>query len=805
MADDPIASSFRQAALVAHQMRAPLDGVATVLAALLGDFAGPLNPKQREMLERAQKRCRQAADAAQRMLAIAAGLEQAAADATADMAAAARAAADEYREEASERGIRLTLEIAVEPALVQVQSEALAECCRALLANALKYTPDFGRIRLAVAQRSAEECQLCVSDSGIGIAAENREKIFEPFFRTQAAAHSARPGFGLGLSFVKLVAEKWGGRVWAEESDLGGAAIFLVLRAVAQSAPLPALAARPAALRVVIIGGRVAGPKIASRVIRLQPDAQVTVVERDRFLSYAGCGLPYYVAGDVRSFRELMATPAGAVRNPVFFQQVKNFRALNRCEALEIDRARKRVLVRDLVSREDEWLPYDKLVIASGSLPLLPNIPGADLSNVFTLKAVADAEAIRLALAEERARDVAVIGGGLNGVEITEALVRKGCRVTIIEKAGQILRILDWEMAKLVEHHLEAQGVRVLVNKMVERLLGDAAGAVRGVMVAGQIIPADMVIFGIGVRPNAELARRAGLAIGATGGILVDEYLRTSDPDIYAAGDCVECRHRGSGTAAYVPLGSTANRQGRVVAANICGRQEVFAGILGTCACKVFEYGVARTGLTEAEAQAAGYRTVCALLPAPDRDHYMPQAKPLYLKMVVDAESRRLLGLQAVGPGDGVKRIDAAAIAIQANMTVDDLAQADLCYAPAFAPAIDNLIAAAHVAANKLNGHFQGVSAAEVWRRLQAKEDFLFLDVRTPGEFEEIKLPGSRSLPLEILRSRLEEIPRQKAIVLFCSNSLRAYEASLILRHAGFENVAVLDGGLEMWPFAKMR
>ncbi len=802
-ANDSTASSFRQAALVAHQMRAPLDGVATVLAALLGDFAGPLNSKQREMLERAQRRCRQATAAAQRMLAIAVGLEEASVSATADMATAARAAVDEYREEASERGISLTLEIASEPALVQVQDEALAECCRALLANALKYTPDFGRIRVTVMPRRDGECELCVSDSGIGIAAENREKIFEPFFRTAAAARSARPGFGLGLSFVKLVAEKWGGRVWADESKLGGAALFLALRAVSQ--PAPALSHPLPVLRVVIIGGRVAGPKIASRIIRLRPDAQVTVVERDRFLSYAGCGLPYYVAGDVRSFRELMATPAGEVRNPVFFQQIKNFRALNRCEALEIDRDGKRVLVRDLLSREDEWLPYDKLVIASGSLPVLPAIAGADLRNVFTLKAMADAEAIRLALAEERAHDVVVIGGGLNGVEITEALVRKGCRVTIIEKASQILRILDWEMARLVEHHLEAHGVRVLVNKVAEKLIDDPSGAVRGVVVDGQIIPADMVIFGIGVRPNIDLARRAGLAIGESGGIVVDDHLRTSDPDIYAAGDCVEFRHLLRGGSAYVPLGSTANRQGRVVAANICDRDEVFGGILGTCACKVFDYAVCRTGLTEAEAIAAGYRTACALLPAPDRDHYMPQAQPLYLKMVVDAESRRIIGLQAVGPGDGIKRVDAAAIAIQAGMTVDDLGQADLCYAPAFAPAIDNLVAAAHVAANKLNGIFFGVSAAEVWQRLQAKEDFLFLDVRTPDEREKVRLPGSLSLPLEILRSRLEEIPAGKSIVLFCSNSLRAYEASLILRHAGHKNVAVLDGGLEMWPFAKIR
>ena len=553
------------------------------------------------------------------------------------------------------------------------------------------------------------------------------------------------------------------------------------------------------ALRVVIVGGVAAGPKVASKVIRLCPEADVTLVEKGKLLSYAGCGLPYYVSGVVEDQKELMCTPIGVARDPVFFQNVKNIRAMNQTEAVEIDRRGKRVRVRDRVSGEDAWLPYDKLVLATGANPVVPPIPGVDLEGVFRLHGVHDAEGIREALAEHKARDVTIVGGGLIGVEATEALAEHGCRVTIVEMLPQVLNMLDWEMARQVERHLESHGVKVRTGTTVTAIEGE--GRVQRVATDGGTWPADMVILAIGVRPNVGLAKEADLEIGPTGGIAVSDRLQTSDPDIYAAGDCVQMHDLLTGKPTYVPLGSTANKQGRVVAVNVCGGDEAFPGVIGSTVCKVFDYCVARTGLTERAARDQGYEVTTALAPAPDKAHFMPEAKLLMLKLVVDAATRRLLGAQATGPGDGSKRIDVAAMAITAGMTVDALANADLSYAPPFSPAMDNLITAANVARNKLDGHMVGVAPMEVKRMLDEGEDFFFLDARSPAEYEQVRLPGSTLIPLGALRRRLDEVPRDKPVVAFCKISLRGYEAALILRHAGVEDVRVMDGGIVMWPY----
>ena len=554
-------------------------------------------------------------------------------------------------------------------------------------------------------------------------------------------------------------------------------------------------------LKVVVIGGVAAGPKVASKVIRLRADADVTVVEMGEFLSYAGCGLPYYVSGVVKEQKELMSTPVGVVRDPVFFQKVKNFRALNHTEAMEIDRKAKRVRLRHVQNGEESWLDYDKLVLATGARPVVPPIPGVELDRVFTLHGVHDAEGIRALLAEKKARDVVIVGGGLIGVEATEAMAEQGCRVTIVEMLPQILNMLDWEVARLVERHLESHGVRVRTGTKVTAIEGD--GKVERVVTDQGVCPADMVVMAIGVRPNVDLAKAAGLEVGETGGIGVNDHMQTSDPDIYAAGDCVQMYDLLTGKPCYVPLGSTANKQGRVAAVNVCGGDDRFPGVVGSTVCKVFDYCVARSGLTETKARDLGYDVVTALAPAPDKAHFMPEAKPLFLKLVADAGSRRLLGAQATGPGDGSKRIDVAAMAISAGMTVDQLANADLSYAPPYAPAMDNIITAANVARNKLDGHMVGISPMAVRQMQEEGADFVLLDVRSSGEYEQVRLPGSTLIPLGALRGRLDELPRDKPIVAFCKISLRGYEAALILKHAGFEDVRVMDGGIAMWPFEK--
>ncbi len=552
-------------------------------------------------------------------------------------------------------------------------------------------------------------------------------------------------------------------------------------------------------MEVVIIGGVAAGPKAACKIIRVMPDANVTIVEKGKLLSSAVCGLPYYISGAVQKQEQLLSTPTGVVRDPAFFQQVKNVHVLNRTEAVEIDCSAKRVRVRHLAGGDESWLDYDKLVIATGAAPVVPPIPNIDLENVFTLHSIHDAEAVKNLLAQGKVRDVLVVGGGLIGVETTEALVEKGCRVTIIEMLPQILSMLDWEIAKLVEMHMQSHGVKVLTGTKVEALEGN--GKVTGALTNQGTLPADMVILSIGVRPTVKLAQDAGLEIGTTGAIKVDQRMCTSDADIYAAGDCVECTDLLTGKPCFVPLGSTANKQGRVVANNICGRGDTFPGVLGSSVCKVFDYCVARTGLTKVAARNLGYEVETALAPAPDKAHFMPTAAPLLLKLVADKKTRRLLGAQATGPGAADKRIDVAAMAITAGMTVDQLANVDLCYAPPYAPAMDNIITAANVVRNKLDGHMTGVSPVEVHRMLEDEEDFVFLDVRSPAEHEEVQLPRATLVPLGALRSRLDEFPKDKQIVTFCKISLRGYEAALILKAAGFQDVRVMDGGVAMWPF----
>lgn len=555
-------------------------------------------------------------------------------------------------------------------------------------------------------------------------------------------------------------------------------------------------------MRVVIIGGVAAGPKTAAKIVRENPDAQVTLLEKGRFVSYAGCGLPYYVSGVVKQQKDLMSTPVGVVRDAAFFQKVKNVKVLTETEALEIDRAGRRVRARRNGEAEGFWLEYDKLVLATGAEPVIPAIPNASLENISTLHTLPDAERIKALVAQAKAREVVVVGGGLIGVETVEALFEYDCQVTLVEMMPQILRMLDWEMARMVERHLEMNGVNVLTNTKVAAFEGD--GRVSGVMTSQGRLPADLVVLGIGVRPNVALAREAGLEIGLTGGIKVDEAMRTSDPAIYAAGDCVESTDLVTGKPCYVPMGSTANKQGRVAAINICGGQDRFPGVLGSTVCKVFDFCVARTGLTEAAARQHGYKVVTVLVPDADQPHYMPHARRIVIKLVVDERTRKLLGAQAVGPGAGDKRMDVAAMAITAGMTVDQLSKADLCYAPPYSPALDNIITAAHVARNKLDGLVSGITPMEVKARLDAGDDFLFLDVRTPDEYKRERLPGSTLLPLGELRSRLGELPRDREIITYCQLSLRGYEAARILQGAGFPRVRVMDGGIAVWPYDKV-
>jgi NADPH-dependent 2,4-dienoyl-CoA reductase/sulfur reductase-like enzyme/rhodanese-related sulfurtransferase len=556
-------------------------------------------------------------------------------------------------------------------------------------------------------------------------------------------------------------------------------------------------------LKLVVVGGVAAGMKAACKTARLCPDADVTVIERGEILSFAGCGLPYYVSGVVKKREDLFSTPIGVARDVDFFRMVKNVKVLNRTEAIAVDRGAKTVRVRRLDGGDEETLSYDKLVFATGAKPVVPPVPGADRKNVFTVKSVEDSDRIRSFVEENAPGKAVIIGGGLIGVEMAECLADLALDVSIVEMLPRILPMLDPEIALLVEKHLDDQGIGVLTGRAVSALEGE--DAVDRVVCGDFSLDADMVIVAVGVRPESGLAVEAGLKIGSFGGITVDDGMRTSDPDIYAAGDCVEVKNLLTGGSAYVPLGSTANKQGRVAAINLCGGKDVFPGVLGSSVVKVCDFGAARTGLSEKEAREAGFEAVCCSVPAEDRAHYYPGAAGVFLKLVADGKTGRLLGVQAVGPGDVSKRVDSAVAALTAGMTVHQVSRLDLCYAPPYASAMDNLITAANVLRNKMEGLMEGIVNTDVKGMLDRKEDFFLLDVRSPGEVLEAAIEGAVNIPLGKVRGSVDKVPADRPVVVFCALSLRGYEAALILRNAGLKDVKVMEGGVAMWPFATVR
>ena len=557
--------------------------------------------------------------------------------------------------------------------------------------------------------------------------------------------------------------------------------------------------------KIVIIGGVAAGPKTAARLRRLLPDVEITIVERGNVLSYAGCAMPYCIGGDTPDCEQLNQSASGTPRDEAFFRQAKDITVLTRTAAEAIDRRNKAVRVFSVETGDARWLPYHKLVLATGGVHVTPPIDGIKLGRVFHLAQPQDAIRIRELVASGAARKAVIIGGGLIGLETTEAFVRRGLQVTIVEMLPRILpKLLDPEMAVILQNYLCARGVDVRVNERVLRLEGDGQGNVTTVVTDRGTIDADLVLVSVGVRANSQLAKEAGLEIGVTGGIVVNEYLQTSDPDIYAAGDVVEMRHIVSGGKTYAPMGSTANKHGRVIANHIAGIPDRFQGVAGTAVLKVFNYHVGKTGLTEEEARGAGFEVVTALNPSSDKPHYYPGHARVFMKMIADRPTGRVLGLQVVGPGDGIKRVDVVATALQFGATVDDIAALDLGYAPPYSAAIDIVAHTANIIRNKLTGLVESYTPAEVKAKLDRGEDFVWLDVRTAEEYAQnhIDDPRVRLIPLDDLRQRLGELPEGKEIVVFCAISLRGYEAYRLLKARGF-NVRLMDGGIVAWPYDK--
>ena len=454
------------------------------------------------------------------------------------------------------------------------------------------------------------------------------------------------------------------------------------------------------AQRVLIVGSVACGPKVACRLKRLDPSASITILERGSDISYGACGMPYFISGMVDRIEALSETPVGVPRDVGFFEKVKGFEILCQREVAAIDPAEKTVRVRDTAAGAESSLAYDKLVLATGGRPVTPPIAGIEAKGVQSFHSLRDADRLDTVLAGGKVENVVLVGAGLVGIEMAEALIERGLSVTMIEMFDWIMpALLDEEMGLLAGKHLRAKGVELAMGSAVTEFVTDGDGNLTAVKTGEGEYPADLALVAIGVRPNNELAADAGLAIAANGGIVINEYCQTSDPDIYAGGDCVASPYLQPvmGKPLFTPQGSTSNKQGRVIANHIAGKVEAFPGVLGTVICRAFDFTVGRAGLSERWARDLNLDVETALWTGPDRPHYMQGAAPLTIKLVVERKNRRLVGAQVVGPGDGAKRLDVAVTAMSLGATLDQIAHLDLAYAPPYAPPIDPLLTAVHV------------------------------------------------------------------------------------------------------------
>jgi NADPH-dependent 2,4-dienoyl-CoA reductase/sulfur reductase-like enzyme/rhodanese-related sulfurtransferase len=555
---------------------------------------------------------------------------------------------------------------------------------------------------------------------------------------------------------------------------------------------------------IIIVGAVALGPKVACRLKRLNPDAKVTLVDRDSLISYGGCGIPYYIGGDIADLEGLYSTVAHAIRDTEFFQTDKGVDVLTEVEALSINRKEKKLLVRHLKENREEELKYDKLVIATGATPVKPPFPGVDLAGVHVISNLHQAKMIKTSIADGKVGNAVVVGAGAIGIEIAEALTDLwGVETTLIEMADQVLpAALGKNISAIVEKELIKNDVNLLMSQRVVRINGDDKNHVTSVETTETTIPCDMVVLAAGVRPNSELASDAGLAIGKNRGVMVDQRMQTTDPDIYAGGDCVEVQNIISGQSILMPLGSIANRQGRILATNINGGYEKFKGAVGSFCIKVFDLAVAKAGLTLTQAKDAGFDPVYSVVAQADRAHFYPDSNFMFIKLIADRKTRKILGIEAAGPqGDAVKaRVDAVAPLFQYEADISDICSLEAAYSPPYASAMDIINNAGNCLDNTVTGSHVPVDALDFIEEFK-QEKTKVLDIRSRVQAESfVKKYKERwiNIPQDEFRDRVHEVPTDEPLCIICGSGPRSYEIQVILASQGITNTRNIQGGYAM-------
>lgn len=547
-------------------------------------------------------------------------------------------------------------------------------------------------------------------------------------------------------------------------------------------------------MKVVIVGGVAGGASAAARARRLDEFAEIILLEKGTDPSFANCGLPYYVGGEIASRAKLLVAPVALLRERYRLD------VRTRSEAISIDREAKSIQVKDLNTGEISTENYDKLILATGAVPFRPEIPGQDKALILELRDLADADKM-YAQVTQGAQFATIIGAGFIGIEVAENLVKRGLKVTLVELADQILPPWDAELVRPLEKHLREQGIDLKLGDSVESFAEHSERRMQIRLKSGAEILSDFAVVCIGVRPANQLALDAGLTCGPRGGIVTNPHMQTNDPDIYAVGDVAQVNDVVSQEPTQIPLAGPANRQGRIAADHIFGRDSTYRGTQGTAVVGLFGMTAAMTGWSEKLLIRTGRKYEKIYVHPLDHASYYPGATQMTLKLLFDPDNGRILGAQAVGVAGVDKRIDVISMAIQAGFSVYDLEESELCYAPQYGSAKDAVNMAGFVASGVLRGDHPVIHIEDIPATIQSEQDVL-VDVRSESEFSSGHIPSAINLPLENLRDRLAELPRDRRIVAYCFVGQRGYMATCLLRQHGFA-VVNLSGGYRLWKNAQ--
>lgn len=535
--------------------------------------------------------------------------------------------------------------------------------------------------------------------------------------------------------------------------------------------------------RIIIIGGVAAGATAAAKVRRLSPEARIIMLEAGPDISFANCGLPYYIGGDIKSRSKLI------LQSPESFNEQYNVEVHTHTMVTAIDRNHKKITAMDVRNGDTQDYEYDKLILAQGGRPVKPEIPGADAEHVFSLWTLEDMDNIHRFIEEEEPETAIVIGGGFIGLEMVEALVKRGMKVHVVEMMPHVMGIMDPEIAGFIQQEMLSYGVKIHTNKGVTAIHTNSVK-----LNDGTVLKSDMVIMSIGVRPTLQLAKDAGLEIGEVGGLLVNEYLQTSDEHIYAAGDMVEIQHRVSGKKVRIPLAGPANRQGRIAAENVLGGKHPYKGATGTSIVRVFEAVAGITGLSLKQARAAGLPADAVVVHKEHHTSYYPGAENVTVMLVYNTETGAILGGQTAGYKGADRRLDVIATAMAGGLTIHDLADVDFAYSPPLGTANDAINMAAYTAENRKSGYSPSVTVAEL-EELIKRINPVVIDVRDMFAFDKSNIQGSYNIPLEALPEQLHAIPKELNIIVYDETGKKGHQALRMLKGAGIDKVWNISGG----------